>query len=335
MSFVYSLDQSWFIRGITTLGDNSTPQSEVNRNIEVTVFPDWFKKVTLEWKIPASWGNCTFHVYFWPIGTADYERLTSSALDSPSFLDPRSQEYSKFRDGYYIVEALLPGRNLRVKSLPTSAKYKRRSLVELKAAEIQRREYLLLSKFAGVKSYVFRKRMYGQRCHRCWNSESEKVLDDRCPVCYGTSFEGGYFTPIPSFIQFDPTPNSSTKTYFGNLETNQIGGWTISIPEISSDDIIIRTGDWNVYKVIRVSTTELQTVGVRQMMTLTQLSRNDIENQLALKTEDPAASQYLPSIGGKYAETRLPTNQIDTNVNNDPTWFAKQKPQIMPEKYKV
>lgn len=335
MSFGISINQSWFIMGVQKNKPGNQAVGDLNNNIDVTVFPDWYKKISLEWKIPSSWGDCTFHVYFTPGPDDGYERLTSSPLQTPSFLDPRAQEYSKFREGYYVVEALLPHRNLRMRSKPVSWKYKRRDFLEKRAAEIQRREYLLLSKFAGTKAYIFRKKTYGVRCHRCWNKETEKVMDDHCPICYGTSFEGGYFDPIPAFLQFEPTPNVSSKTYYGEFEGNQIGAWTISMPEISSNDVILRTGDWNVYKVIRTATTELQTNTVRQMMTITQLDRSDIENQLSLRVESDDAGMYPPSVGGKFGEQRFPTKQLDKNPNNDPKWFKEQNVQSLPEKYKI
>lgn len=335
MSFTVSLNQSWFLLGVQTLGPGAAPQSDINRNIDVTVYPDWYKRISLDWKIPPSWGNCFFHVYFWPGGNSSYERLTSEPVSSPSFLDTRAQEYSKYRNGFYVVEALLPGNTTRIRSLPTSWKHKRRDFLEKRAAEIQRREYLLLSKFAGVKSYLFRRKAYGLRCHRCWSKVSEKIMDDRCPVCLGTSFEGGYFDAVPMFMQFEPTPNNSVHSYLGKLEPNQIGGWTISLPEIAVDDVIIRTGDWNAYRVIRTTTTEIQTNTVRQMLVLSQLDRMDIENSLAKRSQEADIENYLPQVGGKFGTDRFPTTQIDSNANNDPAWFSEQNPDILPEKYKL
>jgi len=285
MSFTVSLDHSWFTRGPQSSGPGSIPQSEVNESVEVTVYPDWFTKVSLEWKIPNTWGPCLFHVYYRPGDDGTYTRLTSTPIDSLHFTNPLAQDYSKYHNAKYVVEALIESRGFRVKSQPTSWNYKRRDWVEKRATEIQRREYLLLSKFAGVKAYIYKKRMFGERCPRCWSKETEKVMDDHCPVCYGTSFKGGYYDPVPTFIQFEPTGNVRNKSYFGNLEANQIGAWTISLPEFSPDDVVVRTGDWNVYKVIQVQSTELQSNTVRQMLTLTQLSRNDVENLLAKRSE--------------------------------------------------
>ena len=333
MAFSVSTDLSWFLRAPVLVGTNPTPSDRVSTAINITVFPQWYKQVSLEWSVPKEWGACTYHVYFWPGQGAGYERLTTSPLDSPFFKDPTTREYSKFHNGYYVVEALVQNPAQSISSPPTTWQVKRRNSIELKASEIQRREFLLLSKFVGVKSFLFRKKTYGLRCPRCWSPTTEKVTDDHCPVCYGTSFEGGYFDPIPVFVQYDPTPNERTKTYYGDLEANQIGGWTIPIPQMSPEDVLVRSGDWNVYKVVRIASTELLANPVRQMVTLTQLSKTDIENSLMQRTQEPAAEKYLLSLGGRFSETRFPQKDLDQVSTNNSTWSPGDQP--LPVKYTV
>lgn len=326
MSFNFSIDQSYILRTHAFEGLLPTTSDESNSAILVSCFPEWYSHMTLSWSIPASWGNCRFNVYFSSGGTDAYSRLNNSLLTNPFFKDINSKDYSKFSGGNYVVEVVFPTASRSVRSRPVSAQYKRRDKIDKISAEIQRREYLLLSKFAGVKSFFFRRRHYGERCPRCWNKSLEKVMDDHCTVCYGTSWEGGYFDPIPVFIQFEATPSSRVKGYHGDIEPNSIGGWTISMPEIHPEDIILRSGDFNIYRVISVSQTELQTRSVRQMITLTQLSRTDVENKLACKIQLDGSIDYLKNTGGVYGDKRFPTNMIDKNTNND---FAWSKPQVL------
>lgn len=280
--------------------------------------------MTLQWEIPSGWGNSMFNVYFSPGGSANYTRLNPSPLANPFYKDLTTRDYSRFDNGNYVVEALLPGARVVV-SRPTFAQYKRRDRIDRIAAEIQRREFLLLSKFAGIKAFYFKKRHYGIRCSRCWNQSIEKVMDDHCTVCFGTSWQGGYFDPIPVFIQFEPTPSARVKGYVGEIEPNSISAWTIAMPEIHSDDILIRTGDFSIYKVIAVNSTELQTRPVRQTMSLTQLSKSDVENNLANTIQVPGSIEYLINAPGVFASKRFPTNLIDMNPDNDPEWAKKQQ----------
>lgn len=323
------------VQGVTTLNSDAT----LDKSIEVTVYPHWYSHASISWDVPSSWGNCVFRVY--SQNGSEITELTTVPVSGPVFLDTSLKETSKFHTISYIVEAiLLDNGNAMRRSAPASWNYRRRSWVELRFNEIQRREYLLLSKFAGVKAFFFRKRTYGARCHRCWNSGSELVVDDHCPVCFGTSFEGGYFAPLPLFVQFDSTPNDRQKSYQGNIEPNQIGAWTISLPEVSPDDVIIRTGDWAAYRVSRVTPTELQTNTVRQIMTLTQFSRSDIENTLANRIESYLGPSYLetspsgtphpdPVLG---VQERVPAGFLEPNSAN-PDWLKEMGEQTLPVKY--
>lgn len=334
MSFRVSFDQSWIIRGIQSEGDDTLVQSEPTSLIKVKVYPQWFKQVSLDWTIPAEWGNCKFHVYSSPGPYETYERLTSSLLSNPRLTNPYSQETSKFRQEFYTVEAILPGGE-RFRSFPTAAKTTRRNHVELRASEIQRREYMLLTKFTGVRSFFFKRKYYGERCHRCWSESQEKVIDDHCPVCLGTSFEGGYYNPIPVYVQYEPTPNERISTYLGHLEPNQIGGWTISVPDMSSGDVLIRSGDWNVYQLIRVATTELQANTVRQIITMTQLTRGDVEIELMGREVTDDFGTYLESLGGPFSQQRFPRNQVDSSPDNNYDWDKENAGAGLPIKYRM
>jgi hypothetical protein len=264
--------------------------------IQVKVYPQWYKQATVEWSIPASWGNCVFDVYFSQIEDSDFVKINATPIVGNHFIDTTLREESKFNHGYYVVEVLLLDKGgVALRSNPTTWKTFQRDWVTIRAIEIQRREYWLLSRFAGISSYLFRRKNYGKRCTTCWDPVHEHTTRDNCPNCIGTSFEGGYFTPAKIFLQYDPTPNNLTKNYIGQDEENVIGAWTISMPDIRLGDVIIRTGDWNAYEVTRIATTELQGNVVRQMLTLTQLSKGAVEFQLVTRDLPDFPSQYLDS----------------------------------------
>lgn len=330
MSFSPSVTVSWFMFTPVSTGTSHIPTSKINASIKVTVYPEWYKQVSLEWEIPAAWAGAKFHVYYWPGGDEAYVRLTSSLISNQFFSDITTRDYSKTQQGYYVVETHLPFTDQIVRSYPAQWEYRRRDKLEKFANEVQRREYLLLTKFAGVKSFFFRKKVRGIRCPRCWDEKIQKIVDDHCTVCYGTSFEGGYFDPIPVYIQYDPAQSNKVKTFQGIIEPNAIGGWTISMPQMTSDDVVVRTGDWNVYKVINVSNTEVQSKPVKQILGLTQLSKDDIENELIHKTQNSTSTEYVSSFETKFNQKRFPRKLTDSNKANDPNWAKEQNLQSVP-----
>lgn len=248
--------------------------------LPLTIYPVFYKHNVVEWSAPDFWGNCSFDIYRSETEYGPWEKLNPTPVTGNHFKDATTQDFSKFQNGFYTVECLLPS-GQRIKSAATTWQNKRTGWADLRAIEIRRRESLLLSKFTGIKTFIFRRRNFGKRCPECWNFETEQVTKDHCSTCLGTSFEGGYFNGFETLVQYDPTTNDAVLSYQGKVEQNQIPAWTIDYPEISIFDLILRVPDWKLYRVDRVFGTELQAVVVRQSMLLTELAKESIEFKLA------------------------------------------------------
>lgn len=333
MNFLTNVDPSWIIFNPLIEASFQEPVGQLNSNILVDVFPDWYRQVTVAWKIPVSWGNCMFHVFYDESVPTSSRRLTNLPITTPYYTDTKNQEYSKFKKGFYTIEVILPN-GTKVRSYPTSWEPKRRDKLEKISNEIQRREYMLLSKFSGVKSFLFKRKTYGARCPRCWNEVQERVMDDHCPVCFGTSFEGGYYDPIPIFIQYEQTSKNKVKDYLGVFEPNSISGWTISIPEMSPRDIVMRGGDYNVYKVISIQNTEIQTKQVRQILSLTQIAKGDVENLLGERVLANEVEYIEAGLESPFSRNRNNTRDLDTNLRNDHDWVNQKQTHLLP-KYQI
>lgn len=270
---------------------STTPVSySVNRTVPevaVKVYPIFYKQMVVEWSIPASWGTASFNVFRSPTEYGPWTLLNDTPITGNHFKDVKTEEYSKFNNDFYMVDAILLNSKV-IRSFPVTWQNKRTSFAEIRAQEIQRRELLLLTKFVGVKTLVFRKRTFGQRCPNCWDPRIEKVTKDKCDVCLGTSFEGGYFPPYETLFQYDPTPNNAILSYQGRVEPNTIPSWTVSFPEMNVFDLVLRVPDARVYRIESMQTTELQTVTVRQMFILNELAKESIEFQL-VKNNTPEA----------------------------------------------
>lgn len=265
-----------------------------NENFYVTVYPEWYKQVTVEWAVPPEFGSCEFNVYFSQVEDSGFVKLNSTPLTGTFFTDTTTREYSKYTKGYYVIEAILTSKgSVVMRSDPKTWHSHQRNWVTLRSIEIQRREYWLLTRFAGIQSYLFRRKSYGQRCLTCWDFKLEKLMQDHCPDCLGTGFEGGYFDPSICHLQYDATPENNGKAYYGRTEQTQIGAWTISIPTIRPDDVLVQTGTWRIYKVLAITPTELQGNTVRQILTLTQLSKGDVEYQLLKRDLPDFPTNYL------------------------------------------
>lgn len=252
-----------------------------NPNFEIEVMPIWFDRATITWKIPSDWGQCSFNVYKSISDAGPFEKITVSPISGLIFNDLESRKFSKYHPDFYIVEAILHDQgNALLRSSPVSWERQQRRWVELRSVEIQRRLWLMLRKFMGVETMVFKRKTFGKRCFSCWDPSNYKVTNDRCPECFGTGWSGGYLPQYSTLMQFDSTSNNTEVSVLGRNEPSNITALTIAFPEIDDWDVIYRVKDGRMYRVDRVLNTELLTNKVSQRVHLIELPKNYIEYKL-------------------------------------------------------
>ena len=104
MSFNVSITPEWFIQTIRKSLPSSS--SRINGNIEVTLYPSWYKQIAVEWKVPPEFGQCLFNVYFSQTEDGPFERINQVPISGTFLLDTSTREYSKFDEGWYLVYAV-------------------------------------------------------------------------------------------------------------------------------------------------------------------------------------------------------------------------------------
>lgn len=271
----------------------SPPTANTVDYLKIKVFPDWLKSVTLSWEYP-SWLEAKYaNVYRSESPNGPWTLINLVPLtDRNWYRDEYQHTSSKFNQDYYLVELYLTDGSSVCSEIGTwDVRVKGRE--GILADEIQRREWLLLRKFTGIQTAVFPRKNYGTRCPDCWDPIAKKVTNDHCKSCFGSGFLKGFWNPIQTYIQYEPTPNAMAKTYFGRFEQNDMSAWTICDPQINPDDILVRLEDFKVYEVVGSNNTELRGRRVRQMMHITELARADIEYSLVSKVLNGDYSEWL------------------------------------------
>lgn len=257
--------------------------------ISTNVYPTFYKHTVIEFTVPQQWGACSFDVYRGPTDVGPWSKISDAPTTDNYFKDVTTKNFSKVSEAWYVVECLLPdGR--RIQSTPCTWEVTRNDWVELRAKEIERREILLLEKFVGTQSLVFRRRRSGARCPECWDFQTEKVTKDHCKTCLGTGFKGGYYSGMETLMQYEPGNDTLAFQDIGRAESSVTNAWTISTPRIDPLDLIIKVPEFSLYRVENVQSTKLQSKVVRQLVTLVELDKDSIEFQLA-KVVIPQAYQ--------------------------------------------
>ena len=250
-------------------------------DLQVRVYPEWFKEATVSWTIPDIWlsKNPRFNIYRSEVEGSGYLKLNTVPVFSSFYVDESTRESSKHSKEFYIIEAILDDDTIwKTKPAWVGDRLPRWHHIRLK--EINRREWILLRRYVGNEAILLRHMRYGPRCSNCYDTISKKIIKPSCPVCYGTSYEGGYYAGIRTYAQFDASIDSSVHTYFGKFEQNEIAAWTIQYPDVEVFDLIIRIKDYKVYKVKQNQNTEILNKMCRQIMRLEELPPSDVSYEL-------------------------------------------------------
>jgi len=140
-------------------------------------------------------------------------------------------------------------------------------------------------KFNGTSAYILKRKHWGVRCRKCFDVLTKKVTNSKCPVCFGTGFEGGYETPVLITGRFT-APNSNTDmTPQGLSDTTKMRFICADYPDIDPLDVIVDKYRNHRFIVQQQSETELRRNTIHQSMVISFLSTDSAEYQIPVNTD--------------------------------------------------
>lgn len=186
------------------------------------------------------------------------------SMNDTQYVDCSISTRSKNRRYYYKILIV----NVTTDEESWSSVMGVRSVPDVIALEIIRRERLLLREYLRNKCYIYIPRLSGPKCSMCYDTMLLRRTTTECKSCYGTGYECGFYTPMPSYIKLDPNAQVFQSANFGPIEPGQTDAWITNWPRIPINSYIfeIETGDrWRVSQIGR---TEKSRYVVRQLLRL-------------------------------------------------------------------
>lgn len=288
--FSPNLAIEYFFGGSVNSGPlGSSADAVLDKNIALSFYPDWYKDVDISWTIPEQlqWENPTFEVYRSPTPDGVFEKVSGDAPISEMFLllDKSQLRESKFTRDHYKVRVITQFGGI-YESTPQTISPRMGDWQRIQKNEINRREMILLTKFTGQRFIVMRKIRHGIHCQRCWDELTKTIVRPDCESCFGTGYERGYLPHFPIWAQADSLTKSSSSSYFGKFEGADLGGWSISFPELEPEDLLVRLSDNVVFSINPINNTSLQSETVRQVFTMSMMTKEDIASKILLRELD-------------------------------------------------
>lgn len=246
--------------------------------------------LTISWEIdpadPVGFdiNQVEFRVYRSNSPEGPFDLLTATPLvDTFVFIDKQVNRRSFWRKTYYKIAATRTTDSYTVESVVHRAEVHKGSRRRLLAGlAIVKKERMLLqgkgitAEYVGIPSAVLIRRTFGQRCSECFDFELQRALKEQCTSCFNTRFKYGYFSPIPAYINFNPSPEILQVVNWGEAQPSETDCWLSNYPLLSAGDLVIEPTNRR-WKVVRPHSTKLLRTPIRQIVRLAEINRSDVE----------------------------------------------------------
>jgi len=104
----------------------------------------------------------------------------------------------------------------------------------------QIRRLNLIWQNTGEKVWFVVRQYVGQKCPRCYDFNTHKARDPRCPVCFGTGIENGY-KAVEGYLHIAPATAQYIRAPEGFIPNYVVVAYTGVYPLLTSNDFVIRT----------------------------------------------------------------------------------------------
>lgn len=179
-----------------------------------------------------------------------------------------------WRSAYYKLSV-----KVGTQQVATTEAVNLRSETSNPAREIMRQVDVDLS-FSGTPAMVYLKRK-GARCSQCWDPILKKATRSSCPVCFATGFEGGYYAPILTLINFQPEPKAD-QPEMTRRQDSQGQAKMAGFPEVRPSDILYEVNLGARWRVVTINPSEMERTLLIQELTLAKINPGDIEHTLPI-----------------------------------------------------
>lgn len=224
--------------------------------------------------------------------TGPWETIKASLRNAYNALDDLQTPASRRRIGpnqlslsraiYYRVTATAPS-GAMIESEPTPVEPHLDARTRLLKRKILRDQAIGYRRLNGIVLVVLKRRRWGDRCPVCYDALTKQATHEHCPTCLGTSFVGGYWSPIAIRGRREAATVQVNMASQGDAEQRVTDFNILDYPLVEAKDVIIDLARNDRYEIQRVHATELRGVPVHQKITAGLLSRSSVEYQVLVE----------------------------------------------------
>lgn len=187
-----------------------------------------------------------------------WEVLATDLADKCFWEDPRKRNYNKYMNEHYRLRLIIPGdqeddppKEEYVSPIVAAGALK--SWPFSSEAENVVRQVEKQVELEGCTGVLLKRKHWGVRCPMCTDFNNQASVNEHCPQCLGTGFDGGYYQGISlSVIKKDiDAGEEQSKDAIEGHETVQ--GLCVAFPWIRFGDVWVEDGTNKRFAVHKVT----------------------------------------------------------------------------------
>ena len=141
-------------------------------------------------------------------------------------------------------------------------------------SEMVRRNSLLLRR-GGEITDIYIRLTAGQKCTNCYDPVRNQPKFPNCPVCFGTSYQGGYQKFASQLMKIEPYREGRQLVELGGKLTATPRSWILSYPLVRAGDIVVRQLNNRRYEIQNVDVKLSRGIITRQEYDLIEVTRRE------------------------------------------------------------
>lgn len=152
--------------------------------------------------------------------------------------------------------------------------------LDLVGIYINEEHYFKFRWVTGVPVMIYKKRHDGTYCPNCWDKVLKRSTKSNCTVCYGTGKVGGYYTPVETWMEFEPDPKVEQVVEWGLKQPSQSEVMALGYPLLTPDDLIVELKPNRFWKIENVRYPEKSRTVTLQMAKVNAVYPSDVEYRI-------------------------------------------------------
>lgn len=212
---------------------------------QATVTPNFALGHLIQWKIDPMFMETEPYTYTVEVsGTPDFSEIVYTLdVEAPYFtLDKTNFRQANYVDMYYRVKLVTSDNNIYYsRTMIFGSMLEKRRPYRI-ATEIVRKEFLRLTRYAGVDAYLLKRKAFGEVRKDEVDPISGVPITDNV-THYGTGIVGGYFDPLKIWCSYED--GSYTRTLdqagMGVNDVMDVSLRMIGYPSVETHDVIADT----------------------------------------------------------------------------------------------